>query len=222
MTSDTRITREMVTRQNLVDKYLMGQMDEQQAMAFEDFYAACPETLEELETTAALMQGMRVSNPGGDAVAFHRPAPPVGSGRWLRRHWFGIAATLVAVIAVATRVPVSDAEAPAMANLVNMPVVTLSPVRGEEATGIRIPRGHSDVIVLSLDLGFAESDAYVAEVRNTDDELLLTSDTLVPNDAAIVSLFLTGATVASGDYAVSVRRTDGKDEPYRFSYTVTD
>ncbi len=59
MTNDTRITRDMVVANNLVDRYLLGQMDEAEAMAFEDFYAGDPDTLDELETSAQLIDSMK-------------------------------------------------------------------------------------------------------------------------------------------------------------------
>ncbi|GAB4183347.1 MAG: hypothetical protein Tsb002_05450 [Wenzhouxiangellaceae bacterium] len=73
------LNRETVVEYRLVDKYLRGELDEESREAFEIYYLDCPETLEELEATRAMMDGMKSVG----ASAFNLPQRP-SAAAWPR------------------------------------------------------------------------------------------------------------------------------------------
>ena len=72
----------------LVERYVLGQLDETALEAFEDHYFACPECLVRLETLQALPIALRRRARHGRGVALRR--------QWLPA-WVGVAASVAAV-----------------------------------------------------------------------------------------------------------------------------
>lgn len=228
MNTDTRITREMVIADNLVDRYLLGKMDESEAMAFEDFYASDPETLAELETSAMLIDSMRQSGRSGEIEA------TVGAGgnvvplhsrikRFIARPAYGLAASFAAaacaVLLVAdnlTGTPGSD-ETALMAS--NFSLVTLAPTRGAD-TGPEVATRAAGMVVFALDLGMAESPSYAATLHTADGDFLHEFTGLEPDELESLTVSVSEALLPAGGYRFTVRSEGSRGDTLQFPFDI--
>lgn len=231
MTNDTRITREMVSQQNLVDRYLLGQMSEREAMAFEDFYASDPETLAELETTSQMIDGLRDAQRRGDIEVSATAAPRDNVvsltsrlKRFVATPAYGMAASLAAVIAMTMSFSGSvltarDGGGSTMTAAINIPIVTLAPTRGGDG-GVQIDAGEADHIVFALDLGIAEAASYSAVVETTDGDSVWQAEGLTPDSLQSVTLAVPKRMLPAGDYRFVVRAQTGSAASIRFPFAI--
>lgn len=209
--------RQQVINESLVDRYLLGQLDEAEAMAFEDYYAGSPETLAELEDGALLIQGLREISGGGrhDSLParFGATGRPRGAATRLWRlvgsPAYGLAASLVAVIALAVALGFAGRELggvddPALLADLNTPIVTLSPMRGGSA-GLEVAVGDSRYVAMALDLGTPEASTYRVTLLNAAGDLLWQGDGLQPDVLDSLTFMLPASLLDSGAYRLVVR-----------------
>ena len=231
MTNDTRITRDMVVANNLVDRYLLGQMDEAEAMAFEDFYAGDPETLDELETSAQLIDSMQAAGRRGELRAedttprnvvplFSRVRNIVASPA------YGLAASVAALVAVGALTLGNGAGLGTQDNgqimaSVNTPVVFLAATRGAE-DGLLIEAERSGQVVFGLDIGYADASSYSVALHSAAGDLLWESGGLNPNEEQSLSLSLPDALLPAGSYRFTVRPEGAGTEALRFPFEMAD
>ncbi|MEM7610844.1 MAG: hypothetical protein AAF270_04160 [Pseudomonadota bacterium] len=230
MTSDNRINRRMVEENNLVDRYLLGQMDESEAMAFEDFYAGSPETLEELETSALLIDGMNNANrkPMGSVTSIGQlkasaPAPTAAARRWFGSPAYGVAASFVAALALlvagSNYVALQDARSVASSNIINIPVVTLSPTRGGES-GVEVFAGDAPQVVLALDLGLSAAASYSAALQTIDGDHIWRSEGLEPDELQSLTMSIARESLPAGSYRIVVRSEDARNDTLNFPFDI--
>ena len=224
MSRDTRITRQQVIDENLVDRYLMGQMSEAEAMAFEDFYAGSPETMQELEESAMLIDGMtHLGRDDGVATPIAAAKKKTGS-RFLAvmgTPAYGMAASVVALVAVmiAGANNLRDGAASGDDSLVNIPVVTLSATRGGDA-GVEITAGEAPQIVLALDLGIARADSYSASLQSADGSASWHGAGLRPDLLDSLTMSIPRDALPNGDYTMIVRPEADNGDALIFPFTI--
>jgi hypothetical protein len=202
--------RQQVINDSLVDRYLLGQLDESEAMAFEDFYAGSPETLAELEESALLIAGMREIGGGdiaGPLLAKSGAASaPRGAAARVRRivgsPVYGIAASLVAVVALAVALggiarQDGGITGPTRLADVNTPIVVLSPMRGG-SDGLEIAVRDSHYVAMALDLGTPEAGEFRVTLLDEAGDLVWQADGLRP-DAMDSLTFVLPAGLLDGD-----------------------
>lgn len=225
MNTDTRITRDIVVTNNLVDRYLLGQMDEREAMAFEDFYAGDPETLAELETSAQLIDSMRAAGRRGELEASTPAAAnvvPLFSRvrRFVATPAYGMAASVVALVAVGA-IALNNLQGlttagDGMTAMGNVPVVMLGATRGaEDALLVEAPRVGQTLF--SLDIGYANADSYSAALQSADGDLLLELGGLTAEDG-MLNLLVPDTKLPSGDYMFTVRPEGAGSDALRFPF----
>lgn len=216
--------RDTVIRENLVDRYLLGQLDESEAMAFEDFYAGSPETLAELEESALLIDGIRevggadrrgarVSKIGGGRRRQGALKRVLGSPR------YGVAASLVAAAALAALVlrPMPAGIGGARTAAINVPIVALSPLRGGSG-GLEVAVGDARYVAMALDLGIPESGNYRVSLLDPDGDLLWQADGLRPDDGQSLTFMLPTDVLADGNLRLVARPADGPGATLSFPF----
>lgn len=219
----------MVVENNLVDRYLLGQMDEAEAMAFEDFYAGSAETLAELETSSRLIDSMKRAARADTQGAVTHLTPKLeqrrkagGLQRMLASPAYGIAASFVALAAVLLAVA-GNLRGPATpgpaTNVINIPVVTLSPTRGTES-GISIGVADAPQVVFALDLGLAAAASYSAALHTLDGDMLWRADGLRPDALQSLTMSIARGTLPSGDYRIIVRADDATGDTLTFPFRI--
>lgn len=220
--------REQVIRESLVDRYLLGQLDEAKAMAFEDFYAGSAETLAELEESALLIDGLREISGAerqGSLVAASgtgRRGPAGTLRRFVGSPVYGAAASLLAAIAlVALFAGVSPFgtgstnDAPAAA--INMPIVTLSPMRGG-SEGLEVVVSDSRYVAMELDLGVPEADSYRVSLVDDAGDLLWQGNGLRPGTMASLTFMLPADLLGDGNFRLIARPADGPGQTLTYPF----
>lgn len=226
----------MVVEENLVDRYLLGKMDETEAMAFEDFYAGSTETLEELETSALLIDGLQSAGGGASSATDARVTQlndkrPPARGRVMRMlasPAYGVAASFVALAAVLVAVS-GNLRAPdagsAPGNAINIPVITMSPTRGAAVdgaqNGIQIIKGEAEMIVFALDVGMAGNQSYTAALHTRDGDLLWRADGLQPDLLDSLTMSISKGTLPEGDYRIIVRTDNNNGDTLTYPFSIT-
>ncbi|MFK8052312.1 MAG: anti-sigma factor [Woeseiaceae bacterium] len=225
---DSRLNRKTVLDGNYIDRYLLGHLNESESMAFEDFYASCPETMQELEESALLIDGLKASSePPANIVSLtnrRAKADPDNSvSRVVASPWYGMAASLVAGIALlfaggqylskqdVQTIPVITA---------NLPVVTLGPSRGGEQ-GIAITKNQAGQIVLALDLGGETvAKSYGAVVQTQSGDFIGKADGLLPDEIDMLTMRITADALEQGDYRVVIRPENSAGSMLLFPFSI--
>ncbi len=228
MNTDTRITREMVIADNLVDRYLLGKMDESEAMAFEDFYASDPETLADLETSAMLIDSMQRSGRSGEievSASAGNNVVPLHSRikRFVARPAYGIAASFAAaacaVLLVASNMMGTEGANDAELMASNFSLVMLSATRGADI-GPEIATREARMVVFSLDLGFAEAPSYAATLLTADGDFVHEFTGLTPDDAESLTVSVPEAKLPAGGYRFTVRSEGDRGDTMQFPFDI--
>ena len=228
MNSDTRITREMVIANNLVDRYLLGRMDETEAMAFEDFYASDPDTLSDLETSALLIDSMQASGRSGElstADSTRSNVVPIHTRikRFMARPAYGLAASFVAaacaVLLVAGNLTGTGGSNSEDLVAANFSVVALSPTRGAD-TGIEIAVREARVAVFLLDLGFADAPSYTATLHTASGDFVREFPGLTPDEVESLNVAVPTALLPAGGYRFTVRAEGERGDTLQFPFDI--
>ncbi|MEO1582031.1 MAG: hypothetical protein AAFR91_09270 [Pseudomonadota bacterium] len=219
----SQLTRRVVVERNLVDRYLMDQLTEEQAMAFEDFYAGCPETMAELDISERLIRNLKHTDTD-DVVVVSLDAQRSKNNknrvaRFLSSPAYSAVASMVAVAALALLGMNQSIPEAMPLGTGNVPVEYLDPTRGSD-TGLEIAMRGSDSVLLKLDLGLASDEAYQARVIDTDGRSILTIKDLQVDDSSALTVLLRAEATQPGAYRINVRNVSG--ETWVFPYTLID
>ena len=237
MNGDSRMNRDLVVENNLVDRYLLGQLSESEAMAFEDFYASSPETMAELEQSAQMIDGFTHLARNSDitqktvaslAEARQRKSQS-GVMRMLSSPMYSAAATLVAVAAIVIVGINSQLGGPggsgdthtASRTASNFPLATLGATRGSEQ-GALIELGDAAELVLALDVVGSADRSFTAAVQNANGDLIHKFDNMVPDQFDSLRLLLDAAMIPEGDYRVIVRGETNTANTLTFAFSTQD
>lgn len=227
------MNRDKVIENNLVDRYLLGQLSETEAMAFEDFYASSPETMAELEQAAQMIDGFthlaRSSDIADKTIAnlsAARERKASGITRMLTSPLYSAAATLVAVAAlVIVGINSQMGTIPDNANMqmasvtsANFPVFTLGATRGSEQ-GVEIAIGEASELVLTLDVMGSAETSYSAALQSSNGDLIHRFDALYVDAYESLNMRLTTAMVPVGDYRIVVRGQDNVADTLTFVFS---
>lgn len=223
MDSSTPMTRQYVIDHQLVDRYLMGKLTEQEAEAFEDFYVTSPDTLDELEHAAPLLEGFQamgsaVDSQGSNVTALKPKPSPVM--RVLGSPAYGVAASLFAVFAVILLVLQPNAGQPGEEHLqasANVSIVQLAATRGGES-GIEVFLGGSDQVVIELDLGYAAAQRYSTTLRNADGDIVWQAQDVIAEESYL-TLSLGKGLIPDGRYELYAEPSDSDGESLSYLFT---
>ena len=228
MNTDTRITREMVIADNLVDRYLLGKMNESEAMAFEDFYASDPETLSDLETSAMLIDSMQQSGRSGElstADSTRSNVVPLHTRikRFMAKPAYGIAASFAAAacaaLLVASNVMDTTGTEGAQLMAANVTLIELSPTRGADV-GPEVAMREGPVAVVLLDLGFADAPSYTATLHTAGGDFVKELSALTPDEIGMLSVVVPAELMPAGSYRFTVRSEGDRGDTLQFPFDI--
>lgn len=236
------------TRHLLADRYLLGQLSADEARRFEHHYLGCEACQQDLEDSDGLRRGLRQAmgrDPlAGHAAPVTQPpatqkeapptptetAPPGTRTTWshLRPHlaWaaaLALCATLGSVPSVRDLWTRPDAASSQLASSQlpasgNVPLLFLSPQRGEAHPATLILPPEATPVVVSLDLGVVEFDRYRAHLHAQPDAPATWSlEDLRPDGRALVTLVFSPADLQPGTAAVI--RVEGRTAAGRWIET---
>lgn len=185
-----------------VERYLLGEMAEPEAEAFEQHFFECTLCTEELASGALLVENLRAS-PAREAGRQGAKAVKAGKGfgQWWRRPLF--AAPAFATVVLAFTVAYQARE---LARL-NQPQALLaytlkSASRGE---GNRVPlQPGASHIALSLDLPNSTFPAYRCSVYDSSGSVRFSVDTAAPRAGVPLNILVPERILAPGSYTLKV------------------
>ncbi len=222
------MNRQDVIDGNIVDRYLLGQLDEHERDAFEVFYLSCPETVAELEVTEKLIAGFGASALGRRRTRSAAPRTAAAtpdeteSKRW---NWPAIAASLVAVLAIGFGVQAErtiDAQRALLSAAdINLPIVSLGTTRGDNGARLVMLPNTSTRVAFALDLGLAESAEYAVELLDRDGAVLWSARGLKPDDYESLTFSLPPGLLQAGEYELKAFPGDSPGTDLRFPILVS-
>lgn len=218
------MNRDDVIRDNLVDRYLLGQLSEPEADSFEVFYLSCEETVDELEIAEKMIGGFRATE-FGRAAALPRDAASgsVDTG-YQNRNWAAIAASFVAAIALSTSFylygKLEAERSLANTSAINIPIIHLAVVRS--AGNARAVEVSADPvrIAFALDIGVPEADTYRVDAENAAGKVIWSGKGLVPDDFDALTFSMPPSTLKPGEYQLIAVPTSQSGNSVRFPIAV--
>jgi hypothetical protein len=219
--------REYIREAHIIERYLQGKLSAEEEQAFEETYLADAEVLNELLLTERLRDGLK----GVAGAAELRPAAAARGGGFFETPRYAAAASIVAAVSllasgwlyVENRTLRTE---PASLFAANTQVVPLFTVRGTAANVIDAPAADESIVLL-LDPGFGEYDAYQARlVRRTGGDVseISSVDELEPSYEGMLALTVSGRSLTPGEYEIELtgRGLAGRTEPVsRTAFTVS-
>lgn len=218
----------------ILERYLLGQLPPEQAAWLEEHTLYCDRCRERLETTEALLDGLRTV-AGEDATAVRR----LGIIAWLARRsraalLAGVAALLAAVAAPSVLLWQRAAQVGSDLAAARRPgpaaVLSLAAVRGGGAAepSHRLALGdRSGRVVLSLELAEVSAERYAVTLSDQEGRELWSVRDLVPDHRDALPLVFPASTLAPGVYRLRVdaQPADPAGEPAvagRYAFRAVD
>ncbi|MCB1055803.1 MAG: zf-HC2 domain-containing protein [Acidobacteria bacterium] len=217
-----------IENERILDRYLVGQLSDEEEALFEEHLFACAECLEAVRWGEELRQGLRAVATEDAAKA----AVAVGFWAWLRQRssaqWagalgFGITVVALGVVLVSTvlrqRAEIDHLRAAASAPPVEAPsgpsfdaplgglaVVALGTVRdaGGEPTEIRLDLDRK-ALLLSLELPTSTAERYQVTLSDAAGKVRWRGDDLEPTPYDTIPVVLPVSFLEPGEYQVEVR-----------------
>lgn len=223
-----------VEQHQIIDRYLLGKLNEQQADEFEVLCLHDPDVLEQLELSEKMLAGFRradeqnllqeiqlksvVEKPGQDNLAQSgvKPAAARGFPTWN----YATAAALILGVCLMSGITVfsqRDASSSAFEPQINTPIFELARTRSASAEPDYIVRisDQPEWMVLTMDLGQVNYDHYRATLLDQNKTVVWQSDGLEPNYQDALTLSLNSAKLAEGNYFVRIEGLAGTERAVR-------
>ena len=205
--------REYVVEHDVVNRYLADKLSDGDRAAFEEYFLSCPETLDELELTEKLREGL-----ANAATAADRWRPGFVTRLLYSPQYAAAASVLLAVSLIATGgllfEKFSDAGSGMSGNFSNQ-VYVLETVRGTTddpgANLVFIGRAASPIVLIVYP-EFGEYDQYRATVHPIGDEATLWLAQSIRSESDALAIILPGDLVTPGDYRVRVHGITRSDD----------
>ncbi len=191
-----------------VERYLLGEMDEPEAEAFELHFFECTMCTEELASGAVLVENLRASEAESSpepAAAAHDTGRKIlkgtGLAPWWRRPLF--AAPAFAALALAVTVAYQASEVARLTQPQAMVAYSLK-------TGTRGERGRISIpAAIGMDLTDNAFPAYRCDFYDSSGHLSYSLDDPAPRPGAQLSIFVPARSLAPGVYTLRVRGLRG-------------
>lgn len=201
------MTHPAIDNQQVIERYVLGQLPPPEVAAFELHFLSCPACLDQLEAVERLHGGLR-------GVASEEVASRLGRlalASLLRRFWtVGVVVLVVALLPAVfswrshRRLEPDAASARSMSGSVVL--LHLSPTRTQGSA----PDVHLDFatapqwIVLALDVEGAARGPYRGELTSSAGETLWSADRLEADASAVLAIALSSALFTAGDHRLTV------------------
>jgi hypothetical protein len=215
-----------IENDDVVERYLLGQLSGEAKERFEAHYLGCPECLDRLETAEAMIEGAREAAAAGGAASFgvaapdtapaRSPDPPVVLGSrppaavppparrrlpFRRSHAYALAALLALALAVPFFTGRNDYGPPA---------AVLDLERGAEGqASTRLPLPSHGRLVLALQLSPPTAKNYRVELyRLSESQPVWQDDHLDPRQE-LLHLAIPAGVLPAAEYLLRVQLPDG-------------
>lgn len=203
---------------HVIDRYLLGQLSDEEQLAFERYYFEHPEVLDEVALARSMQRGVVAALPAASDNGTRSLLKPVSS--WLATPAWSMAATSAAAIFATMFIlqprPGANGES-AVAQVVTAELMLL-PTRNGAGLGhrpvIRLPP--SGLVLLTADAGsLAGGELQIEIMRKNDSEPVAKMHTNAGADGLVI-LALPVDLLDAGDYILTAHGNSGKSVEYVF------
>jgi hypothetical protein len=206
-----------------VDRYVNGQMTEQEAAEFETYFLDQPEIIEQIELTQALKLGLLQAKLDAAESASSQQPSSGGQESWWQRFfsvhgstgWVTAFASL-ALVVVAQSFYFTRQIDQLSAPQANTPVLVLSQTRGNAPAGVIFLNDNIRWFALELELDWPQADWYSLTVSDDESGKTITQVeklSVSSNDTVIVSL--PADSFSQGEYDLAVKGDQGEVAHFR-------
>ncbi len=219
-----------IEEQQVVDRYLMGQLPAEEAERFEEHYVHCRQCLDQLELAEKLQRGFK--RAAAEDVAKAAVAQRLGVLAWLARAAgsprAGLAAVALLAVALLPAGLMYRQLSGSLQPQINTAVFTMGPERSAPAADqvpshvIRLS-GAPEWLVLSLQLDLPEYERYRVTLSRNGEDDVWHRDGLEPDHLDSLGLSLHSKWLSAGDYVARVEGLPEAGEPVsvaHFSFRV--
>ncbi|MEM8963968.1 MAG: hypothetical protein AAGD38_20960 [Acidobacteriota bacterium] len=202
--------------EQIIDRYLAGQLSAEDEAAFEEHLFASQSSLEAVQYGESLRRGL-------EAVAEDERAVVATAGILVAlralRPWHVVAASLllVAMLGVMTsqhlelrRLRAETVASGLVEPVASFAVVSLGMTRGSADSAVAIPRGERPLL-LSLELRDVTARSYRVRLFDATDQLVWSADAVEPTLYDSLMIAVPATFLRSGSYRVEVTTSDGQD-----------
>ena len=209
----------LIDEQLIPERYLMNQLSDSEAEAFEQHYLSCPDCLARVEIGERFARGMKRMAAQDIAAA----AELMRAG-WLARiarlgtaARFSIASVFLLVFALLPFLYIRNLNQQLtllQAPQINTPILNLSPQRGAVpvSTGpshqLRLPR-EPGWVMLALELDVVDRESYAAVLYDTGERPVWRAQGLRANTSDTLTVSLHSTILKAGDYTLALEGGSG-------------
>ncbi|HMB72778.1 MAG TPA: hypothetical protein VKQ06_04355 [Gammaproteobacteria bacterium] len=213
------MNREHIQDQQVIERYLSGQLSADEEQAFEEYFMTDPEVLEQLQVAERLRQGLQALSDAGELT---RNRGPAGWPRVFTSPVYAAAASVVAVVALAFsgmtyRENLSLSGGPQLAdNPVATRLIPLITVRSGSDADVTVTDDDQWTVLL-VDAGFTPYDDYRATVTRTGGgaaEQIWQLSGLMPTYDERIAVGLPGRLLIPGDYEILLEGSIGNSRGF--------
>ncbi|MEM1261159.1 MAG: hypothetical protein AAGH76_02055 [Pseudomonadota bacterium] len=209
------MNRHDVVHDNWVERYLLGQLSDDEQSEFEQFFFTCPETQEDIETTQKLIDGF-----GGNALAAlakkHKVEVVAGtrasSGPKQGFNWPALAASVVAAVSLSVafvNFKSNNAVAPQQVASLNVPIISLGITRSVAAAQlVELPTTPVQM-VFSLDLGGEIDEHFALQLLDSAGDIVWQATPLIADQYGSVTFSLPPGLLQVGNFEFVAEPVDG-------------
>jgi len=196
--------RNYVSENQVVDRYLRGELTKEQCADFEAFYLSDQETLAELELAEKLQSGLRDAAVGGLLPAVERPNR---FRRFVTSPQWAAAASVLLICSLAytgfLQRQVDDATTVSVTRLVPI-------LETRSAEAIAVPQGVAGTwVVLLVDPGFERYDTYRVTIVDASGHSVWVAPGLEPGYEDLLPVGIAGELLRPGSYQLRVEARSG-------------
>jgi len=222
-----------IHREGWVDRYILGQLDEHQQRAFEEFMLDDTDIQNEVHTALAMRTGIRHAGRNSLEAEFND-----SGASWLSQLLPGrsaaVAATAFAAVAMVAlallvtsnyqlsqlRSELNGYQAPqALVSSVTLPLVRSGLTDEFEPLGVLQTQANGGWLVLNLELSFPEQAAYDVEILSwPEQQAMLTVNQVKPDPADNLVFALHASELPVGDYLARVVYDEAQQDKLVASY----
>lgn len=225
-----------VEQNQIIDRYLLGKLSEEQADEFEVLCLHDQSVLDQLELSEKMLAGFHRADEQNILPAISPPTVEQGSaqGQPLQGTGYATAARVfpawnyataaslflgICLLSTITVFSQRDMPSSAYEPQINTPIFELNRTRGASVEPdhiIRIsPEPEWMVLSMKLGQGQLDYDSYRATLLGQDKTVVWQSDGLEPNYQDALNVSLNSANISEGNYMVQIEGLAGADSPVR-------
>lgn len=193
--------REYVEANNVIERYLLGKLDEKERDAFEALFIGDPDLISEIESAEAMLHGFKHLEEADEAVS----NPTMSRNRM----WQWVAAVLLVMIPTSYFLGKNSMQTTSQAGV---PVIALGAVRGEDEDGATVieTRENQTAVVLMLDLGFGTTGTFDLVLRNEAGEELQRHHQIEVGEEGLLNVIIAGEKIRlPGRYTIQAKPIGG-------------